>query len=181
MNDSGSIFSMREYFPNREGECFSTALANALISLPKPDEEIAREVFNNLRGHELVIDNTLHIGVVTRVLFDATHHRYNGTLHATFPRDIEQITRAYYGKPAEDVISAMRQEIKEGRIKDQLGDMTYGLPSLLLVNASKNEEDLGHWIVDIGNDNYVNGRRIFQTNRHVVTMGVLELARNKEI
>jgi len=170
---------MRDYFPNREGECFSTALANALVSLPVPDKKIAEEVFNSLRSHELVIDNTLHIGVVTRVLFDTTRHRYNGTLYATFPRDLEQVTRDYYGRAANDVISVMRQEIKEGRIKDRLGDVTYKLPSLLLVNAAKNGEDLGHWIVDLGHGNYINGRRIFQTGRRVVTMGVLDFTFSK--
>ncbi len=135
---------MKHYFPNREGECFSTALANALISLPTQDEETAENVFNNLRSHYLVIDNTVHIGVVTRVLFDATHHKYKGILYATFSRNLEMITREYYGKASESIIEVMRQELRMDRIKDQIGNTAYHIPSLLFVNASKNAEDLGH-------------------------------------
>ena len=148
----------KNYFPNRDKECFSSALANLLVEIG--DKPTAKMVYDNFPKHPFVLSDGVIMGVTTRLLVDLTGGRYQGVLYAPVlnGKGIENIKKHYRIK-ASEVLKVIREEREKGRIRP-LNDVCERLPRILFhLDFYHENPQNSHAIVDLGNDKFItNGK-----------------------
>ena len=141
-----------DYFPNRDGECFFTSLANILL-YKYNDQKIAKKVINDCRSHPLVFPNGGTLGTTwpffTKYLSEG---KYYGQLYVgpSYIENHETFAESLYDKET--------FELYEYSVFDELdsiietGSYSGETPTIIALSL----ENTHHAIVDLGDDKIIN-------------------------
>ncbi len=163
-----------DYFPNRELECYSSALANLFVEMG--DRPTAQTVFENYRGHRLVSERgNLHLGLATRVLLDLTNKRYSGTLYVNMSGEyLKEATGICFANRSDEILEIIKEEMENGRIIDNQDPVNYTRPALFIVGVG----NMGHWVVDLGGGSFIdNGHKKSYIPSTLDLYGILDVKR----
>lgn len=133
----------RDYFPNRDGECYGSAVANALLLLG--DNQSAKRFFDLYRNHSFVDPDGGSFALLwPRILKELTDGKYEAKLHVDIHENLEQLVKKTYPHHWQEVLKVIEEEKSSGRIVEFPEELTYSPPAIIL--TKKNGES--HAILD---------------------------------
>ncbi len=145
-------------FPNRDKECFGSALANFFEFNGQPT--LAERVYDEFRNHPFVApDGSVRALFCTRLVHDLTGGEYQGTFkYLSFKPDPPESLTRDIGDHAAEALQAIEDETNAGRLLGGLESFGYRGQALVLQGLAAGE--MQHWIVDCDDGTVINNGQI---------------------
>lgn len=136
----------RDYFPNKDGECFGSAVANALLLLE--DNKSAERFFDLYRLHPYVDSDGGSFALLwPKILNESTYGKYEGKLYIDVHENLEQLVKEQYPKRWKEVLRMIEEEKSYGRVVGFPEELTYFPPAIILAE----KKGIPHAILDASN------------------------------
>lgn len=174
-----------ELYGSNNGDCHRAAFANLLLC--KKDSDAAKQVYDHFSSYKYVLPSgIIHVGLSPHMLSELTNGKYLGILYDSYDSlgaDSRRWVQTNYGNLADEVLSIMEEQQRDGRIvAPKEGVVAYLRPAVLVIKSEhyfcqqpdqswvarklKPWEIESHCIVDFGDkDRFIDSGRIVTYNR----------------